>query len=118
MNSEIVIKITAQGAEQSLEASLQGESGTLPVPDQNSESSGHLGTASGDNVPTPSDSLGSSSMHGKQVPSPEGSRAQMGSSVSGGGLPSPVHPDEIENLGSKKTKGGLVSSGPPSPESE
>lgn len=120
MNSEIVIKITAQGAgQQPLEASLQGESGTLPAPDRNSESSGRLGAASGGNVPSPSDSLGSSSTHGKQAPSPEGSQSQMGSSESGGGLPRPVHPDEIENLGSKKGKGGgAISAGPPVPESE
>lgn len=116
MNSEIVIKITAQGAGQPMEASLQGESGTLPVPDRNLGTSGRLGTASTGNLPSPSESLGSVGRHSAHVPSPEESLSQMEASGKGE-LPKPVPPDEIENLGSK-AESGVNTVGPPVPEPE
>lgn len=99
MNSEIVIKITAQDAGQSMEASQQGESGSLPVPERNLGTSGRSGAASTGNLPAP-----------------EEAGSQMGASGEGG-LPKPVPPDEIENLGSK-AKSGVNTEGPPVPESE
>ncbi len=116
MNSEIVIKITAQGAGQPMEASIQGESGTLPVPDRNLGTSGGLGAASTGNLPSPSENLGSVCSHSGHAPSPEGSLSQMGTSGEGG-LPQPVPPDEIENLGSK-AESGVNTEGPPVPEPE
>lgn len=116
MNSEIVIKITAQGGGQPMEASLQGESGTLPEPDRSSGTSGRLGAASEGTVPSPSESLGSAgSMASEHAPSPEETQSKIGASE--GGLPSPVPPGEIENLGSK-TKSGASMGGPPEPELE
>lgn len=118
MNSEIVIKITAQGAGQPIEASLQGDSGTLPVPDHNSEASARSTAASAGNAPSPSDRFGSVSTASGQSPSPEESQSQMGA-ASGGDLPKPVAPGEIEKLGSKSNaKSGVETEGPPIPEPE
>lgn len=118
MNSEIVIKITAPGGGQSMETSLKGESGTLPVPDRNLGTSGGLGAASTGNLPSPSENLGSVGSHSEHAhaPSPEGAPSQMGASGERG-LPQPVPPEEIENLGSK-AKSGVNTEGPPVPEPE
>jgi hypothetical protein len=119
VNSEIVIKITAQGAGQPIEASLQGDSGTLPVPDRNSEAPGRSAAVSAGNVPSPSDSFGSASTASGQVPSPEQSQSQIVDAL-GGDHPQPVAPGEIENLGSgtSSAKSRVETSGPPIPEPE